>query len=75
MDGWDEDSYEFMEEEGWYNDETEAWLYGPLEIVRIDEPEQKMIDQPEPGTAPHRPTELAPGVGTPLTGKNKSWPF
>jgi hypothetical protein len=35
-DGWDEDSYEYMESNGWYNSETEAWLYGPLEIKKGD---------------------------------------
>lgn len=35
MDGWDEDSYEYMETNGWYNDENEAWLYGPLEIEKV----------------------------------------
>ena len=34
LNGWDEDSYEYMESNGWYNDETEAWLYGPLEITK-----------------------------------------
>ncbi len=75
MDGYDEDAYEFMENEGWYNDETEAWLFGPLEIVRIDEPTDTVVDQPEPGTAPHRPTETAPGVGTILESRKKQWPF
>ena len=36
MDGWDEESYEFMENEGWYNSETEAWLFGPLSIEKVD---------------------------------------
>lgn len=36
IEGWDEDSYDFMEGDGWYNDETEAWLFGPLDIERID---------------------------------------
>lgn len=34
MAGWDEESYEFMEGDGWYNDETECWFFGPLEIVK-----------------------------------------
>jgi hypothetical protein len=33
---WDEDSYEGLEGAGWINDETEAWLFGPLEITRED---------------------------------------
>lgn len=32
--GWEEDSYSYMESNNWYNDETEAWLYGPLEITK-----------------------------------------
>ena len=31
-----DDYYEFLEENGWYNNETEAWLYGPLEIIKED---------------------------------------
>lgn len=29
-----DDYYEYLEETGWMLDETEAWLLGPLEIVR-----------------------------------------
>lgn len=36
IDGWDEESYEFMENDGWYNSETEAWLFGPLSIEKVD---------------------------------------
>ena len=36
LDGWDEESYEFMENDGWYNSETEAWLFGPLSIEKVD---------------------------------------
>lgn len=36
IEGWDEDAYEFLESEGWYNAETEAWLFGELDIERID---------------------------------------
>jgi hypothetical protein len=31
---WEQDSYSGMEENGWYNSETEAWLFGPLEITK-----------------------------------------
>jgi hypothetical protein len=34
---WDEDSYEGWEVEGWYQSETEAWFFGPLDIVREQE--------------------------------------
>lgn len=36
MDGWDEDSYDFLESDGWYSDETECWLSGPLDIERVN---------------------------------------
>ncbi len=81
MDGWDEDSYDFMDEEGWYNDETEAWLFGPLEIVRIDQPVDPsvahLVEQPEPGSAPTKPTAKPPGMGVVIEPKsnNKQWPF
>lgn len=31
---WEEDSYSGLESNGWSNTETEAWLYGPLEITK-----------------------------------------
>lgn len=34
---WAEESYSGWEGEGWMNDETECWFYGPLEIVKDDE--------------------------------------
>lgn len=34
VEGFDEDSYDYMESNGWYNDETEVWFYGPLDIQR-----------------------------------------
>lgn len=39
MEGWEEESYEFMENDGWSNDETECWFYGPLDIDRIGDSE------------------------------------
>jgi hypothetical protein len=32
-----DDYYEYLEENEWFHDETEAWLYGPLEIEKLDE--------------------------------------
>lgn len=29
-----DDYYEYLESNGWYNSETEAWLFGPLEITK-----------------------------------------
>jgi hypothetical protein len=33
----EDDYYDYLENNDWYNDETEAWLYGPLEIVKDEE--------------------------------------
>ena len=33
---WDEDQYSSLEEAGWSNYDTEAWLFGPLQIVNED---------------------------------------
>lgn len=33
---WNENWYEGMEDDGWTNDETEHWLYGPLELTNVD---------------------------------------
>jgi len=30
----EDDHYEYLESNGWYNSETEAWLHGPLEITK-----------------------------------------
>jgi len=30
----EDDHYQYLEGNGWYNSETEAWLYGPLEITK-----------------------------------------
>ena len=32
-----DDYYEYLEENEWFHDETEAWLYGPLAIEKLDE--------------------------------------
>ena len=36
QEGWDEDSYEYMESNGWYNDDTEVWVWGPLDIEMVE---------------------------------------
>lgn len=33
---WDEHWYEGMEEDGWVNDDTEHWIYGPIELTNED---------------------------------------
>jgi hypothetical protein len=32
----EEGAYEYLEAQGWRNDENQAMLYGPLDIVRAD---------------------------------------
>ena len=34
IDAMEDDYYEYLESNGWYNDETEAWVYGPLSIEK-----------------------------------------
>jgi len=31
-----EDGFEGMEEDGWINDETEQWIYGPMALTNVD---------------------------------------
>jgi len=33
---WDEQWYEGLEEDGWVNDDTEHWIYGPIELTNLD---------------------------------------
>lgn len=33
---WDENWYEGMEDDGWSNDDTECWIYGPIELTNVD---------------------------------------
>lgn len=33
---WDEHWYEGMEADGWINDDTEHWIYGPIELINVD---------------------------------------
>lgn len=33
---WDNDWYEGMEGDGWINDDTEHWIYGPLCLENVD---------------------------------------
>lgn len=37
---WDEDWYEGLEGDGWSNDETEQWIYGPIKLVNLDTGEE-----------------------------------
>lgn len=30
---WNQDSFEGLESDGWSNDETEHWIYGPIKLV------------------------------------------
>jgi hypothetical protein len=33
---WDEDYFEGLEGDGWSNDDTEHWIFGPLELTNVD---------------------------------------
>ena len=35
-DGWNEDSYSYLEENGWRDVDSETWIYGPLD-VKVEE--------------------------------------
>lgn len=37
---WDEDSYDGVEELGWVCDETEHWIYGPIQLTNEDTGEE-----------------------------------
>lgn len=37
---WEEEYYEGLENEGWTNDETEVWLFGPLLLTNMDTGEE-----------------------------------
>lgn len=37
---WDEEWYDGMEGDGWYNDETEHWIYGPIQLINTDTDEE-----------------------------------
>lgn len=41
---WEEDSYEAVEELGWINDDTEHWIYGPLQLTNEDTGEEFVGD-------------------------------
>lgn len=37
---WDEEWFEGMEGDGWSNDDTEHWIYGPLTLTNVDTQEE-----------------------------------
>jgi len=37
---WEEDWFEGLESDGWANDETEHWIYGPIKLVNMDTGEE-----------------------------------
>ncbi len=37
---WDEDYFEGLENEGWFVDETEQWIYGPITLKNLDTGEE-----------------------------------
>jgi hypothetical protein len=45
---WEEDSYDGVEEQGWSNDDTEYYYYGPLELTNEDTGQVFLGDAVEP---------------------------
>ena len=41
---WEEDWFEGLESDGWSNDETEHWIYGPIKLVNMDTGEEYIGD-------------------------------
>jgi len=37
---WDEDYFDGLEGDGWYNDDTEHWIYGPITLTNVDTGEE-----------------------------------
>ena len=37
---WDENSFEGLEGQGWYNEETEHWIFGPISLKNLDTGEE-----------------------------------
>ena len=37
---WDEEYFEGLEEAGWYNEETEHWIFGPITLKNLDTGEE-----------------------------------
>jgi hypothetical protein len=37
---WDEEYFEGLENAGWYNEETEQWIFGPLTLRNLDTGEE-----------------------------------
>ncbi len=86
---WSEDSYEGFESDGWINDETECWFFGPLELSNTDTQEvwrgneqevssvYRIIDIPE--TTDWFPADINPvyvGQYEVSNGVGEvSWPF
>jgi len=37
---WEEEWFDGLEGDGWYNDETEHWIYGPIQLTNVDTGEE-----------------------------------
>lgn len=44
QEAWDENQYEGVEELGWYNEDTEHWIHGPIKLINEDTGEEKEGD-------------------------------
>jgi hypothetical protein len=41
---WEENYFEGLESDGWSNNETEHWIYGPIKLVNVDTGEEFIGD-------------------------------
>jgi len=41
---WEENYFEGLESDGWSNNETEHWIYGPIKLVNVDTGEEYIGD-------------------------------
>ena len=71
---WDEEYYEGLENEGWIQDETEAWLYGPLMLKNEDTGEEwrgdelaQILDKPVNIVNQESQSPLEPDLSTAVT--------
>lgn len=44
QDLWEEGWYDGMEDEGWINENTENWIYGPIQLTNVDTGEEFVGD-------------------------------
>lgn len=65
--GWDEDSYEFMENEGWSNNETECWAWGGFDIENVNDDGSEDDDWDPVEALEDVVSDLGASLGMPMT--------